>query len=78
MLWSTLQGITRAGKGVELAPLATGQYEGQLRTAKAIRDAGGKAGAHDLAEVLIVSNRGVLFHTRCPERAEDAKAKAKK
>lgn len=76
MLWSTLQGITRDGKGVEVAPLATGQYEAQHKAAKAIRDAGGKIGKQDLAEVMILSNRGVLFHARCREEVKPSPKKS--
>lgn len=73
MLWSTIQGITRDGRGVQVAPLATDAYADQREQVQAIRDAGGASKAGELAEVMILSNRGVLMHVRC-QQAPVAKA----
>jgi len=65
VLWSTIQGITRDGKGVQVAPLATDAYADQREQVQAIRDAGGASKVGDLAVIMILSNRGVLMHVRC-------------
>ncbi len=71
MLWSTLQGITRDGKGVQLAPYATNALDEQKALLRTIRDAGGVHKDADYAEVIILSNRGVLVSARCTKLVLD-------
>ena len=64
-LWSTVQGITVKGEGIELAPFVTGKSVEHRALVHKIRDAGGKLGGKELSEVFLLSNHGVVKHIRC-------------
>ncbi len=77
MLLSTLQGISADGKGAEILPLASGEFDAQKKLLSTIRKAGGKHGDRQFNELLILSNRGLLAHVRCsPAYVEMLKSQA--
>jgi hypothetical protein len=59
MLLSTLQGISADGKGAEILPLASGEFDAQKKLLSTIRKAGGKHGEKQFKELMILSNRGL-------------------